>query len=126
MRGFTLLLSFFLLVSCAHFPHSSRSPGFDDAAFTRLAEEYVQGYLAWRPQTGTSLGFHQYDGKLTDYSQTSLDAELRRLKSFDRQLERLNVNHLGPQAFYDYRILRSAIQREIFGFDKMQVYSQNP
>src|SRR2546427_11235203 len=81
-----LFLSGLLLVGCARLPESS--PGMKDgyAAFTQLADEYIAGFLAWRPQTGTSLGFHEYDGKLTDYSQASLDAELQRLKSFDQKL----------------------------------------
>ena len=97
-----------------------------DAAFARLADEYITGYLAWRPQTGTALGFHEYDGKVTDYSQASLRAELARLKSFDQRLHQLNGNQLSPQAFYDCRIMRSAIRREIFGFEQMRVYSDNP
>src|SRR6266516_2008765 len=116
-----------LVAGCAQLPQSSSSRTTEeDAAFLILAEDYITGYLAWRPQTGTSLGFHQYDGKLTDYSQPSLDAELARLKSFDQRLASLNAKRLSPQAFYDYRILRSAIQREIFGFEQMQIYSQNP
>ena len=97
-----------------------------DAAFARLAGEYIAGYLAWRPQTGTSFGLHEYDGKVTDYSQASLGAELARLKSFEQRLGQLNASHLSPQAFYDYRILRSANQREIFGFEQMRIYSDNP
>ena len=97
-----------------------------DAAFTKLAEDYLQGYLAWRPQTGTTLGFHQYDGKITDFSQPSLDAELARLQSFDRRLAELDTKKLSTEAFYDYRILRGAIKREIFSFDQLQIYSQNP
>jgi uncharacterized protein (DUF885 family) len=38
----------------------------------------------------------------------------------------LNINSLSLQAFYDYRILRSANQREIFGFEQMRIYSDNP
>lgn len=116
-----------LLAGCtqpAPAPHASTQEA--DAAFTKLADEYIAGYLAWRPQTGTALGFHEYDGKMTDYSQASLSTELARLKSFDQRLSRLNGKQLGPQAFYDYRILRSAIQREIFGFEQMRIYSDNP
>ena len=105
-------------------PHSTASPA--DVAFARLADEYIAGYLAWRPQTGTALGLHQYDGKVTDYSQPSLDAELSRLKAFDQRLGALDTNRLSRQAFYDYRILSSSIQREIFGFDQLQAYSLNP
>jgi uncharacterized protein (DUF885 family) len=114
-----------LLGGCAKIPQSSRSND-GDAAFSRLADDYIAGFLAWRPQTGTSLGLHQYDGKLTDYGAASLAAELARLKSYDQLLSRLDTNRLGPQAFYDYRILRGAVRREIFGFEQMQSYSQNP
>jgi len=116
-----------IIVGCSRPPLSPQSTGEDaNTAFARLADEYVAGYLAWRPQTGTALGFHQYDGKLTDYSQPSLDAELARLKRFDQRLAGLDTNRLTRQAFYDYRILRGSIQREIFGFEDMQVYSLNP
>ena len=33
---------------------------------------------------------------------------------------------LSPEDSYDYRILRGAIKREIFGFEQMQIYSRNP
>ncbi len=97
-----------------------------DQVFAKLAEDYIQGYLAWRPQTGTALGFHQYDGKVTDLSKASLDAELARLQSFDRRLAEMDAAQITPQAAYDYHILRGAIKREIFSFDQMQIYSQNP
>src|ERR1051325_1990963 len=97
-----------------------------DSGFSRLADEYIAGYLAWRPQTGTTLRLHEYDGKLTDYSQASLAAELARLKSFDEKLSKLDTKDLSRRSFYDYRILRSAIQREIFAFDQAQIYSLNP
>jgi uncharacterized protein (DUF885 family) len=126
MKALPLLL-IVLLVGCtrpAPGPHSSTREA--DAAFARLADAYIAGYLAWRPQTGTSLGLHEYDGKVTDYSHASLGAELARLKSFDQRLGQLNTNRLSAQTFYDYRILRSSIQREIFGFEQMRIYSDNP
>jgi uncharacterized protein (DUF885 family) len=97
-----------------------------DAAFQKLADEYLDGYLAWRPQMGTALGFHQYDGRITDFSAASLQGELARLKSFESMLAKIDFAKLKKTSFYDYRILRNAIQREIFGFEEMKVYSQNP
>jgi uncharacterized protein (DUF885 family) len=119
-------LALLLLFGCARPAAPPPGAAAEDAMFARLADEYIAGYLAWRPQTGTALGFHQYDGKVSDFSQPSLDAELARLKSFDQRLARLNTQSLSPPAFYDYRILRSAIQRETFSFEEAQVYSQNP
>jgi uncharacterized protein (DUF885 family) len=122
-----MLLLGCLLAGCTRpAPAPRASTGEADAAFARLADEYIAGYLAWRPQTGTSLGLHEYDGKVTDYSQASLAAELARLKSFDQRLGQLKARQLSPQAFYDYRILRSANQREVFGFEQMRSYSDNP
>jgi uncharacterized protein (DUF885 family) len=124
-RLLLLLLSF--LAGCARLSTNVGSgTQNNDGAFNRLADEYIAGYLAWRPQTGTALGFHQFDGKLTDFSRKSLNAELARLHSFDHKLEALNTNHLSPTEFYDYRILRNAIRREIFSFEEMGVYERNP
>ncbi|MGO8674671.1 MAG: DUF885 domain-containing protein [Limisphaerales bacterium] len=127
MRTSVLLLLLCLAAGCARLSPSA-APAADsaDAAFARLAQEYISGYLAWRPQTGTALGLHEYDGKLTDYSGASVEAELRRLKSFAERVAALNTNGLSTGAFYDYRILRSAVQREIFSFDGMDIYRQNP
>lgn len=97
-----------------------------DSAFKNISEEYIQGYLAWRPQTGTGLGWHQYDGKISDFGPGSLAEELARLKSFDQRLANLDTSGLSKGDFYDDRILRNAIKREIFGFEEMKIYSQNP
>jgi uncharacterized protein (DUF885 family) len=116
-----------LIAGCSAPLPAPRSAADDaDAAFTRLADEYLAGYLAWRPQTGTALGFHEYDGKVTEFSKPSLDAELARLKAFEHRLGQLNTNHLSSHVSYDYRILGSTIQREIFGFEQMRSYTQNP
>ena len=125
-RIFLLMLSL-VLAGCTQPTPAPQSSTHDaDAPFAQLADEYIAGYLAWRPQTGTALGLHEYDGKVTNYSQASLGAELARLKSFDQRLGQLNAGHLSPPSFYDYRILRSAIQREIFGFEQMRLYTHNP
>jgi len=102
------------------------TPGGADAAFNRLAEDYLAGYLAWRPQTGTGLGFHEYDGKLTDFGRASIAAELARLKSFAGWLAGVDVRQLSPGNSYDYRILEGAINREIFGFEQMRSFAENP
>lgn len=120
-----LLLPALLLAGCAK-PGPTSSVRDADALFAQLADDYLGGYLKWRPQTGTSLGLHQYDGQVTDFSQESIAAELARLKSFDRELADLASAHFSPQTSMDYRILRGAVQREIFGFEQMQSYTQNP
>ena len=97
-----------------------------DAAFTRLADEFLAGYLAWRPQTGTTLGLHEYDGKVTDFGAASVAAELDRLNRFDQKLAAWPKKSLSPQAHYDCRILQTGIKGELFKFAEMQSYTRNP
>lgn len=118
-----------LALACACFsalcPPLSRAASADQE-FKNIADDFISGYLAWRPQTGTSLGLHEYDGKVTDFSRASLDAELARLKQFDAKLTGLDTNHLSAGEWYDYRILRNAIRREMFNFEDWHTYTLNP
>ncbi len=122
-----LAMLFLIAAGCSNLSHpqgSSRSDA--DEKFDRLADSFITGYLAWRPQTGTSLGFHEYDGKLTDFNRGSLEAELNRLKRSDEALGSLDSHSLSPRAFYDFRILQAAIKNERFKFEQMESYTKNP
>jgi uncharacterized protein (DUF885 family) len=123
MRNLLAALSALLLAGCAG---PSPTTSVADAEFEKLAAEYINGYLAWRPQQGTALGLHEYDGRLTDFSKASLATELARLKSFARRLHELSTARLSPRASRDYRILNANVQREIFGFQQMRNFTQNP
>ena len=73
-----------LMVGLAAMPVRAAADPATVARFTRLADEYIDGYLAWRPLVGTQLGLHAYDGRITDFSRASLDAERARLGRFAR------------------------------------------
>lgn len=97
-----------------------------DARFQDIADEYLEGHLNARPEMGTYLGLHQYDGKASDYSKAALDAELQRLKEYETKLSSIDPDSLGESARYDYKILLSAIQQELFSFEVMRGYWINP
>jgi uncharacterized protein (DUF885 family) len=121
------LFFLFLIAGCAaDHPATPRAAEKNDTAFTQLADEYLSGYLAWRPIQAMQLGLHEYDGKLTDFSMASIQAELARLKSFDQRLDGINPAALSPQARYDFRILRAAALKELFQFEDMRAYTRNP
>ncbi|WP_428329902.1 DUF885 domain-containing protein [Mucilaginibacter sp.] len=126
MKKFLLLVPIAVLFSC----NQKTSPAVDavsgDAAFQKLSDDYINGFLTWRPGNGVALGYHQYDGKVTDLSKESLGKELGRLKDFDQKLSATDTASLSPKMFYDFRILRSAIKNEIFNFEDMGTYDKNP
>jgi uncharacterized protein (DUF885 family) len=121
-----LFLPLILLMSCRHHKKTASGDDSPDAAFQKTADDFLVGYLAWRPANGVALGYHQYDGKAVDYSKESLGRELSRLKDFDQKLGAMDTTTLSPKVFYDYRILRSAIKNEIFNFEDMGTYDKNP
>lgn len=120
-KAFTLLL--FLTFTFSSCEKKSKSEG---AGFSELSEAFLQGYLDWRPQLGVYLGYHEYDGKLTDGSKESIAKELARLKDFDQKLSALDTASLSQKEFYDFRILKNSIKTEIFNMEDLGIYTKNP
>lgn len=94
--------------------------------FDALARDYLKGYFAWRPPTASGLGFHDYDGRLTDFSRESLAAELARLKDYDARVGRFDTTGLDPETRMNFRVLQTSIKREIFGFEDLKMFTRNP
>src|SRR3954468_2961815 len=120
---FLRCLMILLLVSLA--PAVLAAPT-QDAEYEAVAEEYVKTYLAAHPLQGTALGFHEYDGKISDYSHLALDAELSRLRRFDDRLAKFDPAKLSPRQSIDLRILQAAVKRELFQMQDMSVFERNP
>ena len=97
-----------------------------DAEYEALAEEFIKGYFAARPLLGTSIGLHEFDGKISDYSRLALDAELSRLKRFEDRLQKFDLAKLSQRQSIDLRILQAAIRREIFQREAMSIYERDP
>jgi len=117
------LLMILLLVALA--PAVLAAPT-QDAEYEAVAEEYVKTYLAAHPLQGTALGFHEYDGKISDYSRLAIDAELSRLRRFDDRLAKFDSSKLSPRQSIDFRILQAAVKRELFEMQDMSVFERNP
>jgi uncharacterized protein (DUF885 family) len=98
----------------------------DDAEFDKLADDFIRGWLEARPLQGTTLGFHEYDGKINDFSRGAIDTETNRLKRFGEQLKKVDATKLSPRASIDLRILRAAIEGELFRIQDRNVFEINP
>jgi uncharacterized protein (DUF885 family) len=121
----SLRLVFFLIVSCLPLANNLalQTP---DSEYEAIAEEYIRGYFAARPLLGTSLGLHEYDGKISDYSRLALDAELSRLKRFEDRLKKFDLEKLSQRQSIDLRVLQASIEREIFQREDMGMFERNP
>jgi uncharacterized protein (DUF885 family) len=97
-----------------------------DAEYEAVAEEYIKGYLTAHPLNATSLGFHEYDGKISDYSRLALDAELSRVRRFDDRLKKFDLEKLSARQSIDLRILQAAIKKQLFETHEMASFERNP
>jgi uncharacterized protein (DUF885 family) len=91
-----------------------------------VADEFVRGYLAARPLHASALGFHEYDGRISEYTRLAIDAELARLRRFDERLKKFDLAKLGPRAAIDLRLLQTVIKKELFFAQDLAIYEQNP
>lgn len=114
-----------LLANCKGNPRSNQA-GSGDSAFQKLSEEFLEGYISWRPQYGVFLGLHEYDGKITDFSKTSIDAELSQLKAFEKKFTQIDTGTLSSNMKFDQRIFLNTIRNEILNFEDIQVFKYNP
>ena len=98
----------------------------NDADFDKFADEFIGGWLAARPLQGTALGFHEYDGKINDFSRPAIDGEIARLKQFNERAKKFDASKLSAHASIDLRILRATIDGELFRIEEMKVFERNP
>src|SRR5215472_5874412 len=123
----TKTFSFVLLLIMVCLPcRNSFAAQTADAEYEAVAEEYIKGYFAAHPLEGTALGWHEYDGKISDYSRLALDAELSRLRRFDDRLAKFDPAKLSPRQSIDLRILEAAVKKELFEMQDMSIFERNP
>jgi uncharacterized protein (DUF885 family) len=118
-----LFLLPFVFISCNK---NEKNSATNDTAFQKISEDYLKGYLDWRPQTGVYLGLHEYDGKITDFSKTSIANEVARLKEYDKKLSEIDSTSISLKTYYDWKRLSSSIKNELFSIQDLEIYTKNP
>ncbi len=120
-------LLLFLAVAAAVSPLRAQTPPPDpNATFSRLAEEFMAGYLAARPMLAVGLGLHRYDGQLGDFSRGAFEAERRRLREAESRLAALPTDRLNPSNALDHKLLTLAVKRELFSLEEAGDVDRNP
>src|SRR5450432_2288658 len=94
---FIYFLTITIVITGCKLNNSDKPAASADADFQQLTDSFLLGYLSWRPQNAVGLGFHEYDGKLTDESKASIDKELTRLKDYGQRLDALDTSALSAK-----------------------------
>ncbi len=96
--------------------------------FQRASDEYFdQVYFPYSPTNGTSVGYHQYDGQLEDYSRKTIDAEIAALKNFEQRIEAIHpdnsVSDFVPRS--DREIVLGNIRSTLLTLESIRPWEKN-
>ncbi|KAA0188751.1 hypothetical protein HAZT_HAZT005680 [Hyalella azteca] len=83
--------------------------------FQRLADDFWQWLLQDRPEFATSVGFHDFDHRLTNMSLAAYDKRLADVEQFLARAETLEANLTRHQDKINMRVLKYTLQTYIDG-----------
>jgi len=96
------------------------------AQFDKLVDEYFNFYFEFHPTEATAAGFHQYDGKLEDFSRSAIDAEVVKLKALQSRFDLLDPAKLPPMSAGDLELLESTIKSRLLELGTIRMWSKDP
>ena len=97
-----------------------------DAQFNRVMEEYFDLLFKFHPSEGTADGFHQYDGKLEDFSAAGVQRETAAIKFFLPKLDKVQSASLSQQDSGDLEFVRSRIQGRLLELEEIRMWERDP
>ncbi len=97
-----------------------------DAAFERIAHDFIESYLRQNPENATEIGDHRYDGQLTDYSAAGRDAAAATLRGTLAALATVDAAQLTGPNRVDAQILRQHVEYELFTLEQLRPFANNP
>ncbi len=96
---------------------------------SQFVDEYFNAYLEWNPSSATSFGFHQYDGRLEDYSTAAFERRIAKLKQLQSRVASLPATRTpdeAPDEAIDAEILNDQIRAELLDLETLQTWRHNP
>jgi hypothetical protein len=105
----------------------AQSPADPKAAFVAASDAYFDElYFPYQPSAGTSIGYHQYDAKLEDYSRAHLDAEVASLHAFEKRIAAIPSEPLDLATRGDREMVLSSIRSELLSLETIRFWETNP
>lgn len=91
-----------------------------------FSQKFLQALYAYRPELGSYLGLHEYDGKLSDPSASAHNARIAQLMEFRSGLEGLNPASSGSTEDLDRSLIDLQISNELYELKDLRSYEWNP
>jgi len=91
----------------------------------QFVDDYFNAYFEWNPSTATSLGIHDYDNKLEDYSAAGFGKRIEKLKRLQAKLSSVPSSRTPDEAI-DLELLDNQIRAELLDIETLQTWRHNP
>jgi uncharacterized protein (DUF885 family) len=95
-------------------------------SFAELVDAYFEDYFKANPSQATSVGFHQYDHQLEDFSLAAHQRNRTKLLAYLKEFEALNPRTLSQNDRDDREIMIASIQGLLLEEDHVQMWRKNP
>ena len=100
--------------------------GGPEARFQRLADEFIDGWLARRPHLATRLGLHIWDSRLVPVTTASVAADLQWLSRMRTRLDAIPAADLPFERAQEHALLMRRIERERIELEEVRGWERNP
>ncbi|HEV7859511.1 MAG TPA: DUF885 domain-containing protein [Pyrinomonadaceae bacterium] len=95
-------------------------------SYTQLVDAYFNDYFAANPSQATSVGFHQYDARLEDFSLAHHQSYQRMLQNYLREFAALDARKLSQAERDDRDLVVNNIKAQLLEEQRIQMWRRNP
>ncbi len=95
-------------------------------SFERFVDAYLDRFAQYHPSIAAGNGVHLHDGRLEDFSASSIAAEIAWLRTERREADTFDVARLTPDERVDQRILVGIIDGWLLDLDTVRTWTRNP
>lgn len=110
-----------LLAGCNKVQQPKISPEWD-----QYVSGYLDEYFAAHPDIGVSMGRHEFDGKLPDFSKEGIDREIARLHSEHDRATAFKTESLDARQQFERNYLIAEIESDLFWLETARWPYRNP
>jgi uncharacterized protein (DUF885 family) len=107
-------------------PAASAPAAASTADFPGLVHDFIEARMKRDPYFAVQAGRHDFDGKMPDWSRSSIQADIGELRQFRQQLDWHDAASLTPAQAFERRYLAWVIDRELFWLASAESPFRNP
>ena len=121
-----VLCGCFLCVAACNRPATGTPPVSATVPFAQFVDAYLDRFATYHPSIAAGNGIHAHDGRLEDFSASSVAAEVEWLRATRRELETFDPARLTPDERVDHRILQGIVDGWLLDLDTVRTWTRNP